>query len=97
MKPIAAPKACPRCQSTRVQRSHRRGSVDRLLFTLGAEIRRCRECRFRHASFGSSAILLGDPQAAVKRWTTAAALLSGLVVCIVLVLWVMRRFGGSPG
>jgi hypothetical protein len=97
VKPIRAPKTCPRCQSTRVQRSHRRNYVDHLLHALGAEIRRCRECRFRHASRGSLSILLGDPDAKGKRWAIPAVLFPGFVVCIVLVLWVIRRLTGLSG
>jgi hypothetical protein len=103
VKPIRVPKACPHCRSTRAQRSHRRSSLERLLFALGAEIRRCRDCHFRHAAFGSLAIpLAGHPAAvkhatklAVKQWTTAAVLGSCLV--IVLVRWAIRHFVESPG
>jgi hypothetical protein len=108
VKPIPVPKACPHCRSTRAQRSHRRSSLERLLFALGAEIRRCRDCHFRHAAFGSLAIPLAGHPAAVehavskhvskhvsKQWTSAAVLGSGLV--IVLVLWAIRHFVESPG
>lgn len=101
MTPARAPKACPHCWSTRAHRSHRRTSLERLLYQLGAEIRRCRDCSFRHAAFGSVAIPLGDHQTAVKhtikQWAGVVVLCSGLALCIVLVLWVIRRLTGTSG
>jgi|HubBroStandDraft_6_1064221.scaffolds.fasta_scaffold149523_2 hypothetical protein len=49
---------CPRCQSRDVQRSHRRSAVDYILYALGAEIRRCHECGFRHATFNTRSVPL---------------------------------------
>lgn len=97
VKTSPSPQPCPRCQSIRGQRSHRRSAWERLLHSFGAEIRRCRQCRFRHASFGSMAVPLGDPEASLKRWTSAAAVFSGLVICIVLVLWLIRHLTASSG
>ncbi len=97
MKTTRPRNACPHCWSMRAQRSHRRTSLERLLHRLGAEIRRCRDCRFRHALFGRLALPLVDPESIVKRWTTHAALFSGCAVCIILVLWVIRRLTGLSG
>ncbi len=89
----------------RAHRSHRRTSLERLLHHLGAEIRRCRDCSFRHAAFGSVAIPLGDHQTAVKhtlrhdikQWAGVVVLCSGLGLGIVLVLWVIRHLTGLSG
>ena len=97
MKPPEPLKLCPHCQSQRVHRSHRRGGLDRLLFALGAEIRRCRDCRFRHACFSWFSIPLEDPRSAAPRWTNIAVMASGFAVCLLLVLWMIRRFTELSG
>jgi predicted RNA-binding Zn-ribbon protein involved in translation (DUF1610 family) len=43
---------CPRCGSTRVHRSRRKNVLDRVLSLLGAQVRRCHDCRSRQAWFG---------------------------------------------
>jgi hypothetical protein len=53
---------CPRCQSREVQRSHRRSALDYILYALGAEIRRCHECGFRHAMFSTRSLALQRPR-----------------------------------
>ena len=50
---------CPRCESRDVERSHRRSPLDYILYALGAEIRRCHECGFRHAMFNKRSVPLG--------------------------------------
>lgn len=57
---------CPHCRSLKVYRSHRRSAIDRVLYALGAEIRRCSECRFRHAWFTSFSIPLPAGKPASK-------------------------------
>ena len=96
--PRAEPmKLCPHCKSTRVHRSHRRNKLDRLLFLLGAEIRRCHDCRFRHAYSPWFAIPLGEPQATRQRWTHIAVMTSGFAVCLLVVLWMIRRLTDLSG
>ena len=90
-------KPCPWCRSHRVHRSHRRGVFDRVLFTLGAEIRRCHDCRFRYAVFASLAVPLGDPESMARRWTGLAVMSSGFGVGVVLVWWIIRRFTELSG
>lgn len=53
---------CPRCDSRDVERSHRRSVVDYILYALGAEIRRCHECGFRHAMFNTRSVALKRPR-----------------------------------
>lgn len=91
------PKFCPRCLSDSVHRSHRRAVLDRLLYFLGAEIRRCQECRFRHASFATFWLPLGDPQPGARRWTGVLVMGSGFLVCLVFVWWIIRRFTELSG
>ena len=90
-------KSCPRCHSERVHRSHRRAALDHVLYALGAEIRRCHDCRYRHASFATFAVPLGDPQNASRRWAGILAIASGLLVCLLFVWWIIRRFTELSG
>ena len=91
------PKSCPRCGSSRIHRSHRQAVWDRFLYVLGAEIRRCHECRFRHASFVTFTVPLGDPHSAARRWTEILVVGSGFLVCLLFVWWVIRRFTELSG
>jgi hypothetical protein len=90
-------KCCPRCRSDRVHRSHKRMAFDHFMYALGAEIRRCRDCRFRHASFIRFAVPLGEPQTAARRWTGILVMASGFLVCLLFVWWVIRRFTELSG
>jgi hypothetical protein len=94
---LQPPKFCPRCLSDRIRRSHRRVVQDRFLYILGAEIRRCHECRFRHASFATFSLPLGDAQPGARRWAGLLAMGSGFVVCLVFVWWIIRRFTELSG
>jgi hypothetical protein len=71
--------------------------MDRLLFALGAEIRRCHDCRFRHACFALFSIPLSNPRAAPQRWTHVAVMTSGFAVCLLVLLWMIRRFTDLSG
>ena len=90
-------KFCPRCHSDRVHRSHRRTAFDFLVHALGAEIRRCRDCRFRHASFLRFSVPLGETQNAARRWTSIFVMGSGFLVCLLFVWWIIRRFTELSG
>lgn len=90
-------KTCPRCQSGRVFRSHRRAALDRLLYALGAEIRRCHNCRLRHASFVTFAIPLGEPQSLTGVWAGILVVGSGFLVCLLFVWWIIHRFTDISG
>ena len=98
--PVKTPepsKLCPRCKSRRVHRSHRRSGWDRLLFALGGEILRCHDCRYRHASFSLFSIPLGSPGADRQHWTNVAVMASGFAVCLLVLLWMIRRFTDLSG
>jgi hypothetical protein len=92
-----AVRVCPRCQSRRVHRSHRRAGLDRLLFALGADIRRCHDCRFRHAEFFSLTIPLAEPHNARQRWASLLVMTSGFLVCLLIMWFVIRRFTDLSG
>jgi hypothetical protein len=96
--PVRQPaKTCPRCHSDRVHRSHRRATLDRLLYALGAEIRRCRDCRFRHAAFVTFSLPLGEPQTLAGAWAGILVMGSGFLVCLLFVWWIIRRFTDLSG
>ena len=96
--PVRQPaKSCPRCHSERVHRSHRRGILDRFLYALGSEIRRCSDCGCRHASFVTFAVPLGEPQVIAGVWTGIFVVGSGFLVCLLFAWWIIRRFTQLPG
>jgi hypothetical protein len=90
------PKSCPHCQSDRVHRSHRHGARDHLLHALGAEIRRCHECRSRHAAFATFSVPLSKPERTLRR-RTGFVMASGFLVCLLFVWWIIRRFTELSG
>jgi hypothetical protein len=90
-------KSCPRCRSERVHRAHRRAALDQILYTLGAEIRRCHDCRCRHASFSRFSIPVGEPQSMAGLWTGFVVMGSGFLACLLFVLWIIRRFSELSG
>jgi hypothetical protein len=90
-------KSCPRCHSDQVHRSHRRTALDHLLYALGAEIRRCRACRCRHASFVTFSLPLGEPQTPAGVWAGIFVMGSGFLVCLLFVWWIIRRFTELSG
>lgn len=88
---------CPRCRSNLVRRSHRRGAFDYVLHAMGAEVRRCHDCRSRHAAFTTFTLPLGEPGTAARRWTKLLVMASGLLVCLLFALWAIRRFTDLSG
>lgn len=88
---------CPRCRSNAVHRSHRRGVFDYVFHALGAEVRRCHDCRSRHAAFTTFTLPLGEPGSAAGRWTKLFVMASGLLVCLIFAWWAIRRFTDLSG
>ncbi len=91
------PKSCPRCHSNRVQRTHRHEARDYLLYALGAELRRCRDCRLRHASFATFSVPSDQPQALEGLWTRIVVMGSGFLVGLLFAWWVIHRFTELSG
>jgi hypothetical protein len=90
----ATVRSCPKCLSDRVHRSHRRGVVEPLLCTFGAEIRRCHACRSRQAWWGSFAVRVGENGNQVNRLYSAVILGSCFVFCLGIVWWLITRMPG---
>lgn len=78
-------------------RSHRRASLDHVLYALGAQIRRCRECRFRHAMFRRRWLALKDAHSSSHSWKTITFIGSGFVFCLLFMLWMIRRLSELSG
>lgn len=91
------PNSCPQCGSEHVHRSHRRAALDYVLHAIGAEIRRCRDCRCRHAAFAAFSLPLGEPHNPARRWTERLVMASGFAAGLLLVWWIIRRFTELPG
>jgi hypothetical protein len=64
--------------------------VDRLCSLLGAELKRCQDCRQRYAYFKLLTVPLGirAKQAGVSSPVWASV---GFAVCLLAVLWIVRR------
>jgi hypothetical protein len=71
--------------------------LDRFLYALGAEIRRCHDCRLRYAAFVTFSVPLGEPQTFTGAWTGVLVMGSGFVVCVLFVWWIIRRFTELSG
>jgi hypothetical protein len=90
-------KSCPHCRSGRVHRTHRRKALDHVLYALGAELRRCSDCRLRHAAFATFTLPSSQPQVLGRLWTRVFVMGSGFLVGLVFVWWVIRRITESSG
>ncbi|MEO8097069.1 MAG: hypothetical protein ABI811_05165 [Acidobacteriota bacterium] len=90
---------CPRCRSPRIHRSHRRTFLDRVLAGLGAEIRRCHDCRFRRAFWTDVSLPLGPAHdsslAPTHLRTQLGIFLCAFTLCIGFLWLVITRFTGS--
>jgi hypothetical protein len=75
-----------------MHRSHRLGAVDQVFSRLGAELRRCHDCRHRYAVFPLFRVPLGMRE---KQGGIYSLLLvsSVFTIGLLLVLWVVRRLG----
>lgn len=85
---------CPKCASSRVYRSHRRGLVERVVSNLGGTILRCHDCRSRRSWFGSTSIPLSDTEVPGRR-AAVIVLASGFLLCVSFVWWIIARFSPS--
>jgi hypothetical protein len=82
---------CPHCKSARIHRSHRRGSIDLILSRVGAELRRCHDCRRRYAFFGVFAMPLGVRDSRQDGLSTLLLFGVAFSVCLLVVWWMIRR------
>ena len=81
---------CPKCGSVRVRRSRRRGPIESLIVSLGAEICRCHDCCLRRAWFGVSPIPIGNRDPEGSPWTGLLIVASG-AAALVFVVWTLAR------
>jgi hypothetical protein len=88
---------CPKCGSPRVHRSHRRSGLERALCAIGAEVRRCHDCRARQAWLRSRAIRLPAEAASPGQLTNTALLGSSFIACLLLIWWMISRFTELTG
>lgn len=88
--PVNQQRRCPRCGSTRLYPSHRRGSGEKLLAAIGGGLKRCHSCRARTCWFGLMSIRLGE-NAKEGSLSSGVAVVAGCMVCIALLLWVITR------
>jgi hypothetical protein len=88
---------CPKCGSVRVHRSRKRGPIERTITWLGADIRRCHDCRARQAWFGFSPIPIGNTDPKANPWAGILLFLSCCAGCFAAVWWLVVRFTGLSG
>ena len=84
---------CAVCHAPAVVPSGVYGLREQLLFLLGATFHRCRNCEARHAHLGRWTVRLADPHKTVDKtpYLVAAAIVIGLMACIGVALWTLRR------
>jgi hypothetical protein len=87
---------CPHCASAHVHRSHRRGPFEHLLSALGADVRRCHDCRRRWASWERRSMRLGERDRS-PQWQGWLAISCAAVLLIAMVLILLNRFGELRG
>lgn len=91
IRTAAALRKCPHCRADALLTSSVYGLREQILFLLGASHYRCRRCQARHARLGSVTIRLGDPTKDKTTYVAAAAIVGGLITCLAVVLWALRR------
>lgn len=82
---------CPKCASSRIHRSRRRGLFERVLSYVGAEILRCHDCRSRRCWLGSANFRLPESETP-GRGAGLVVLASGFAICLAIVWWMVTRF-----
>jgi hypothetical protein len=80
-----------------VYRSHRRSGFERVLSTIGGEIRRCHDCRTRQAWFRSVGMPIPTEGVTGGRLTSVALLGSTFLVCFLFIWWMISRFTALAG
>ena len=88
---------CVQCGSVRVHRSHRHGPTERVLVFLGAEIRRCQECSARQIRVAGGTFRLRARALTSGSNRTRLILISGFLICLFLVWWMITRFAELAG
>jgi len=88
---------CPKCNSPFTFPSSRRGLLEDLCFVLGGEIRRCHSCDVRHAYLGALVLEAAKTQGDNRGMQiVTAAIVGGTIACLVIAVWLLRRFHRWP-
>jgi len=82
---------CPRCGSTRVHRSRRRGVIEHVFGLAGLTIRRCHACGLRFTRLGDSVILPEDVGRVLRRLGQLALAVAGASLVLGLMVWFAAR------
>jgi hypothetical protein len=87
---------CPRCGSTQVHRSRRRGFDERFLVLLGGHLRRCGGCGYRFIRIRGITWNAPDSRRLGRTlmWGLLAAL--GAALIIVMMVWMTQRQAAGP-
>ena len=89
---------CHRCGFGAPHRSTSRGWFEQLLFVLGASIARCPQCNARQALLRTLTIPLHskDSELDLGLRLLPYAFVAGVLTCIAIALWTLRRFHRWP-
>lgn len=82
---------CPRCGSTRVHSSHRRGLLERFLSLVGLKIRCCHACNLRFTRFGGSTLFIEDGERALRRLALVGLMAVGAVAVLAVMMWLNAK------
>ena len=81
----------PNCGTFRVHRSHCKGLTERLLFLLGARVRRCRACDVRFARLFGSTVYIDAARHVLRRVAILLFMAAGVVLVLITVLRLMNE------
>jgi hypothetical protein len=81
---------CPKCNSERVRRSHRKGGLERILSFLGLSARRCHDCNVRFLMIGKSMLYRSDVDVLLRNVTIVVLAAIALLAIVMVVLWLSR-------
>ena len=84
---------CPKCNSQRIHRSHRKGVTEHVLRVFGLRSRRCHECSARFVALGESVILRNDVERVLRRVSLAVLAAIAVVMVVGAVVWLSRTEG----
>jgi len=74
-----------------MQRANIRSKRENVLFLLGASIVRCSSCEIRQAAWNSFRMQLNTDETDSAFVVVFASLVCGLLLCLAIALWTLRR------
>jgi hypothetical protein len=81
---------CPKCNSERVRRSHRKGALERILSFFGLGPRRCHDCNVRFLTIGKSMLYRSDVDVLLRNVIVVVMAGIALLAIVMVVLWLSR-------